>query len=190
MAQIIRYMEEMKNTPPFEYAGGRIPNDAGPKDSIKIKDKAVVARAANSKVIGEVMTWAWSTPRGKPVFNFVSEGRDFSSSDRVVIPATGFYEYTAPQNPKVKLKDRHLFTMRKSEWFWIAGIVKNECFATLTTAPGPDIEPYHDRQIVTLAPSDAMDWLSLTGQKKVVLSPPPKGTFSIKTLRRDGKLLG
>ena len=28
-----------------------------------------------------------------------------------LIPATGFYEYTAPEKPKVKLKDRHLFTI-------------------------------------------------------------------------------
>lgn len=99
----------------------------------------------------------------------MSEGRDFSKSDRVLIPATGFYEYTAPANKKVKLKDQHFFTLRGREWFWIAGIVKENCFAMLTTEPGPDIKPYHDRQICLLAPEAGMDWLRLSRPEKDLL---------------------
>ena len=42
MARIIAYMEEMKDVPPFEYMEGRIPNDIGPKKSIRIRDTSIV----------------------------------------------------------------------------------------------------------------------------------------------------
>jgi hypothetical protein len=28
--------------------------------------------------------------------------------------------------------------MKGEQWFWIAGIVKNDCFTLLTTAPGEE----------------------------------------------------
>lgn len=175
-----------KSLPLFEWTGGRIPNDLDPKDSIKIRDSALVVRHANDKLVGAMTTWAWPARNGKPVFNFVSEGRDFSDSDRVLILATGFYEYTAPENPKVKLKDRHLFTMAGEDWFWIAGIVRDAAFTMLTTAPGPDVKPYHDRQIVVLRPLEGLAWLDLSAPQDELLRAPPKGALEVRTLRKDG----
>jgi putative SOS response-associated peptidase YedK len=97
---------------------------------------------------------------GKPVFNFVSEGRSFADSDRALILATGFYEYTAPKDAKARLKDQHFFELKGSEWFWIAGLVKHDCFTMLTAEPGPDMKPYHDRQICVLRPEEGLHWLS------------------------------
>lgn len=151
--------------PPFAWESGRTPNDISPQPSIRIRDTAVIVRLRSGEMVGDVATWAWLAPTGKPVFNFVSERRDFGSSDRVLIPATGFYEHTAPRAPKVKLKDRHRFTMTAEPWFWIAGIVRDACFTMLTTAPGPDVAPYHDRQIVTLAPAAGVGWLSQFGAR-------------------------
>lgn len=131
-------------------------------------------------------TWAWPGPGGKPLFNFRADGRDFSANDRVLILATGFYEYTAAADPKVKLKDRHLFTMRGQDWFWIAGIVKQGCFTMLTLPPGPDVEPYHDRQIATLAPRAGLDWLTQSRPQGELLATPAGGTFDVETLRKDG----
>jgi putative SOS response-associated peptidase YedK len=133
-----------------------------------------------------MMTWAWKGPGGKPVFNFKSDGRDFSKSDRLLILATGFYEYTAPANPKVKLKDQHFFTLAGHDWFWIAGIEKQGCFTMLTTNPGPDVKPYHDRQICVLEPKDGPAWLNLTVPEAQLLRPLPLGSLRVKTLRRDG----
>jgi putative SOS response-associated peptidase YedK len=48
------------------------------------------------------------TLRGKPVFHFVSEHRKFTDTERCLILATGFYEYTDPKKPTVKLKDSAL----------------------------------------------------------------------------------
>jgi putative SOS response-associated peptidase YedK len=134
-----------------------------------------------------MMTWAWKTPQGKPVFNFVSEKRDFSESDRCLILATGFYEYTAPKKAKTKLKDQHFFTMKDQEWFWIAGVIKHDAFTMLTTAPGPDIAPYHDRQVCILPPGHGITWLDLSKSEKELLAPAPRGTLLVQTLRRDGQ---
>jgi putative SOS response-associated peptidase YedK len=186
MGRVIRLMEEMKDIPPFEYTKGRIPNDIAPKASIKIRDKGIVVGLSGDTLMGRSMTWAWAGPHGKPVFNFVSEKRDFSKSDRVIIPATGFYEYTQPEEPKVKLKDRHIFTMKGEEFFWIAGIVKDDCFAMLTTAPGGDIAPYHDRQICVIPAAEGADWLTLSRLTKELLAPLPAGSLDIRTVRKNG----
>jgi putative SOS response-associated peptidase YedK len=184
--RVIRLMKEMENIPPFGWEAGRIPNDAGPTPHVKITEKGLIARLKGDHLIGSMTTWAWKTPTGKPVFNFVSENRDFSKTERCLILATGFYEYTAPEKPKVKLKDQHLFTMRGEEWFWIAGIVKHNAFAMLTTEPGPDMEPYHDRQIVVLRPEQGMEWLRLSRPEAEILAVPPKKTLMHRQTRKNG----
>lgn len=165
-------------------------SNLGPQPSIRIRDSAFVVRLADGMLEGAVLTWAWPGPRGAPVFNFRSEGRDFSRSDRVLVLADGFFEYTAPRAAGVKLKDRHLFTRAGEDWFWIAGLVRDGCFSLLTTAPGPDIAPYHDRQIVTFAPQAGMDWLTLSRPQRELLAPTPAGGLVARTLRRDGVEMG
>lgn len=177
---------DRRGLPLFKWQDGMIPNMLDAQPSIRIRDSAFIVRAAGEGLEGSMTTWAWPGPNGAPVFNFRSEGRDFSRSDRVLILADGFFEYTAPKAAGVKLKDRHLFTMAGQEWFWIAGIVKDGCFTMLTTAPGPDIADYHDRQIVTLAPEVGLDWLRLTRPERELLRPSPAGTLTARTLRRDG----
>ena len=185
MGRVIAAMKEMKNIPPFSYVGGRIPNDAAPTPHIRIRDKGLIVRLRDDRLEGEMMTWSWFQGK-RPVFNFVSEDRDFSNTDRCLILATSFYEYTAPEQtkPKVKLQDQHQFLRKGQEWFWIAGIVKLECFAMLTVAPGPDIAPYHDRQIVVLHAAKAMLWLA--DGATTSLRALPKGSFEHRLLRKNG----
>ena len=185
--RVIKAMEEMKHVPPFSYTGGRIPNDAAPMPHIKIRDKGLIVRLREDRLEGEMMTWAWLQGK-RPVFNFVSEGRDFSKTDRCLILATSFYEYTAPdqQKPKVKLQDQHQFLLKGQEWFWIAGIVKNDCFAMLTVDPGPDIAPYHDRQIVVLPPDKGMPWLELSRPESDILKALPRASLEHHLLRKNG----
>lgn len=172
--------------PPFGWEDGLIPNNLGAQPSIRIRDTAMVVRLRGRGLEGAMTTWAWLGPRGAPVFNFRSEGRDFGPSDRVLVLADGFYEYTAPAAKGVKLKDRHLFTLAGEDWFWIAGIVKEGCFSLLTTGPGPDVAPFHDRQIVTFGLEAGMDWLTLDRPERDLLRPGPAGTLAVRTLRRDG----
>jgi len=174
---------DRRGLPLFKWKDGLVPNQ-GAQPSIRIRDNAFVVRLTDGMLEGAMVTWAWPGPRGAPVFNFRSEGRDFSRNDRVLILADGFFEYTQPKAPGVKLKDRHLFTMSFQEWFWIAGIVKEGCFTMLTTEPGPDLAGYHDRQIATFTPEAGMEWLGAPSPS--LLRPPPAGTFQVRTLRKDG----
>ena len=103
--------------PVFSWRDGLTPNDLDGKASVRIGDTAPIMRLGADGLVGEMATWAWKGAHGKPVFNFVSEGRDFSRSDRVLVLADGFYEFTAPAAPKVKLKDKHLFELAGAPWF-------------------------------------------------------------------------
>jgi putative SOS response-associated peptidase YedK len=173
---------DRRGLPLFKWKDGLIANiDAQP--AIRIRDSAFVVRGDDRGLEGTMMTWAWPGPRGAPVFNFRSEGRDFSRSERVLVLADGFVEYTHPAAAGVMLKDRHLFTMVGQQWFWIAGVVREGCFSLLTMAPGPDLAGYHDRQIVTFAPEAGMDWLT---RSAIPQRPPLAGSFAARTLRRDG----
>lgn len=175
-----------RGLPSFRWQGHQIPNDLTGKESVRINDLAPIARLHDGELVGSMMKWAWRAPRGKPVFNFVSEKRDFSRSERVLVFADGFYEFTAPAT-KVKLKDKHLFTLKGEPWFWIAAVVQEGCFALLTTAPGPDIAPYHDRQIVTLPAAAGLEWLTLSRRQDEILRAPPAGSLQVTTIRRDGQ---
>lgn len=150
-----------------------------PRPEIKMTEAAPIVRHVGDQAVASMTQWAWRAPSGKPVFNFVTEGRDFSMTDRVLIPADAFYEFTDPQ-PGQKRKTRWKFTMPESPLFWIAGIVKQGCWTMLTTEPGPDIAPYHDRQIVVLSGEQGRDWLDLTRPEAEILRPAPAGTLAVE----------
>ena len=175
--------------PPLRWAGQQIPNDLAGTASVRIGDVAPVFRLQDDALIGTMTPWAWKTPKGKPVFNFVSEGRDFSRSDRVLVFADGFYEFTEPAAAGVRLKDKHLFTLSGEPWFWIAGVVRDGAFTLLTLAPGPDLAPYHDRQVAVLPPREGLDWLTLARPAPDILRTPPAGSLEVATVRKDGRSL-
>jgi putative SOS response-associated peptidase YedK len=149
-----------------------------PRPEIKMTEVAPIVRHIDDQAVVSMTKWAWPGPKG-PVFNFRSDDRDFSNSDRVLIPADAFYEFTAPQ-PGQKRKTRWKFTMVDNPLFWIAGIVKNDCWTMLTTEPGPDIKPYHDRQIVLLSAEQGRDWLDLTRPQPEILAPAATGTLNVE----------
>jgi putative SOS response-associated peptidase YedK len=167
---------------PLRFAGGAAPNYP-PYDDIRVSQTAPIVRGSSAGVELSITPWAWKSASGKPVFNFRSEGRSFAKSDRCLIPADGFYEFTAPADPKSKRKDKHLFTLKGEPWFWIAGLVKEEAFTMLTTAPGPDIAPYHDRQIVVLPPQAGVAWLDLSRSELELLKPLPAGALEHAQVR-------
>lgn len=158
------------------FPGGK-PN-IEPREDIRIGDTAPVVRRSGGGVALEMMKWAWKGPQGRPVFNFRSDDRSFGSSLRCVVPADGFYEFTDAL-PGEKRKTKWLFTLKGGAAFWIAGIIRDGAFALLTTVPGPDIEPYHDRQIVLLEPGRALEWLDLTTPQEQLLQPLPAGRLAV-----------
>jgi putative SOS response-associated peptidase YedK len=74
--------------------------------------------------------------------------------------------------------------MKDEDWFGIAGLwrsnpVVGEAFTMLTTEPGADVAPYHNRQIVVLPPSAFESWLDPAVSAKEVLKPLPAGRWSV-----------
>lgn len=179
-------------------------------DSIRITDPGLILRASGAEPgAAEAVTrrWSWPGAHGKPVYNFRSDGREFenkATSGRCLIPADGFYEYTdapeveagaadlfgavaarpAKKPPKAKFE----FSIPGFDWFCIAGLWRTdpaagEAFTMLTCEPGPDIAPYHDRQIVLLTPPDYVRWLSGAAPAAELCRPLPAGTLAVKRVR-------
>jgi len=163
-----------------------IPN-MEPRPDIKITDTAPVVRAASGAGDdGHLIQrrWSWPGPTGKPVYNFRSEGRQFDVG-RCLIIADGYYEFTTPDDPKKKRKDKWLFTKTGEDWFCIAGIIRpagkfGEAFTMLTTEPGPDTAPYHSRQIVVLDRADWARWLDPSVPATELTRPLPKDSLSVE----------
>ena len=155
-----------------------------PRD-VRITERAAILRAAGDEDIDLVeRRWSWPGPRGAPVFNFRGEGRRFDPADRCVILTDGFYEFTAPEDPKAKKKRRWLFTWPEHDWFGIAGICRTdptvgEAFTMLTCEPGADVAPYHNRQVVLLSPRDCMAWLDPGSSAQDFVKPLPAGSLNV-----------
>jgi putative SOS response-associated peptidase YedK len=149
---------------------------------IHITDRAPVVRwnADHAELV--VRRWSWPSPNGKPVFNMRSDGREFPK-DRCLVPLDGFYEYTKPDDPAQKRKTCWLFRPTGQE-FAIAGLLRSnpevgEAFTLLTTTPGPDVAPYHNRQIALLRPGEWRAWLDGSARSLDMLHPTAAGELDV-----------
>ena len=182
VASIVEDFQDLKIK--ISFSDG-VPNVA-PRADIKITEVAPIVRTIEGhRGAGDLVQrrWSWPGPNKKPVYNFRSDGREFTSG-RCLILADGFYEFTTPEDPKKKRKDKWLFTKVGEPWFCIAGIWRSspdvgEAFTMLTMEPGPDIQPYHDRQIALLDRKDWVDWLDPDVPAKSILKPLPAGSLSV-----------
>jgi len=151
---------------------------------IAITDPGPIVRAGGNGAFDLVVRrWSWPAPGGKPVFNFRSDGREFSSG-RCLVIADSFFEFTKPDDPKAKRKHKWRFSLTNSEQFAIAGLWRTnahigEAFTMLTTEPGVDIKPYHNRQIVVLRPDDFSRWLDPQIPAAELCSPLPAGSLKV-----------
>jgi len=163
------------------------PNVAARED-IKITDTApIVIGVEGRRGVGALVNrrWSWPGPGGgKPVYNYRAEGREFASK-RCLILADGFYEFTKAEDPKQKRQNKWLFTLRDHEWFAIAGIWRRhetagEAFTMLTLDAGPDVAPYHHRQIIPLPRDRWADWLDPGVPAPEVLGVLPAGSLEVR----------
>ena len=152
---------------------------------VRITDRAPVVRFDKDRGTAELVErrWSWPGPGGKPVFNMRSDGRDFSK-DRCLVLADGFYEYTKPVDPERKRKDCWLFRPAKGTDYAIAGLLRpstdvGEAFTLLTVPPGPDVAPYHNRQIALLRPDQWRSWLDGSAHSLDLLAPTPAGSLDV-----------
>ena len=159
-----------------------------PRDDIWPTDPAPIIRRREDGVELVQLRWGFppSRPKGPPIINFRSEGRRFPTG-RCLVPASHFFEFTGKKSPKTKWK----FTRPGEEWFCFAGLWRpmpegGEAFTLLTTDPGPDIAPIHNRQAVVLEPADWLAWLELTRPEAELLRPLPAGGLAVEQVRKTG----
>ena len=132
-----------------------------------------------------------------------------SEAGRCLIPVDAFFEFTDPKPanlgvaPKRARKDKWRFTQADQSgspqsttlrggdaWFCIAGWWRTEpalgdgtareAFTMLTCEPGPDIAPYHHRQIVLPPRHQWAGWLDGSLAAAEVCRPTPAGTLMVK----------
>jgi putative SOS response-associated peptidase YedK len=177
VAQLFREMQM-----PLRFPEG-IPN-LEPRE-IAITDPGPIVRAADGEEFDLVVRrWSWPGPGGKPVFNFRSDGREFGSG-RCLIVADGFFEFTKADDPKAKRKHKWRFTLNGAETFGIAGLWRTdptvgEAWTMLTAEPGPDVKPFHSRQIVVLPPGEFRRWLDVSIPAAEVCKPLPAGSLTVE----------
>ena len=158
------------------------PNMA-PLDGFRITDQTTIIRGGPDRAELVTRRWSWPGAGGKPVYNFRSDGRTLVEG-RCLVPVDAFYEFTAPADPAQKRKDKWAFRLHGHEWFCIAGLWRNdptvgEAFTMLTCPPGPDIAPYHGRQVVVLGRDDWGRWLDPAVPSGELCRPLPAGSLTV-----------
>ncbi len=163
---------------------GSAPN-LEPLDAVRPTDSAPVVRAYEDGVELTAMRWGFiaDRPKAAPIINFRSEGRRFAQG-RCLVPANGFCEFTGKAYPKTRWR----FTLTGEPWLCMAGLWRRQetpqgpadRFTLLTTAPGPDMAPYHDRQVVVLPREHWAAWLSGQGSEAELLVGLPKDSLSVE----------
>jgi putative SOS response-associated peptidase YedK len=155
-------------------------------DDIRIGNDGPILTLNDDKALITSATFGFPPKgRGGPVFNFRSEGRHFGESRRCVVPASAFFEFKGQKSPKAKYR----FALRDAPFLGIAGLWRESdgnrppSFTMLTTQPGPDIAPYHDRQVVVLRPENWESWLRLSRAEAELLKPLPEGSLSVEQVR-------
>jgi putative SOS response-associated peptidase YedK len=156
-----------------------------PRDDIRPTDKAPIFRRHSEGIELAEVRWGFaSPPKRPPVINFKSEGRRFTKG-RCLVPASHFYEFTGTKYPKSKWK----FTKAGEDWFCFAGLWREavgdtpEAFTLLTTVPGPDVAPIHNRQMVILERKDRTAWLDLTKPEAELLQPLAARSLNVEQVR-------
>ena len=158
-----------------------LPNMA-PLNGFRITESTVIIRAADEGAELVTRRWSWPGAGGKPVYNYRSDGRDLRQG-RCLIPVDAFYEFTAPDDPKAKRKIKWAFRLNDHSWFCIAGLWRRdpavgEAFTRLTCPPGPDIAPYHSRQVVVLGRDHWAGWLDPAASSAEFTRPLAEGSLS------------
>ena len=157
-----------------------------PRADIWPTDIAPVIRQVEDGIEFAQLRWGFppARPKGAPIINFRSEGRRFPKG-RCLVPASHFFEFTGSKSPKSKWK----FTKAGEEWFCLAGLWRpmpdgaGDVFTLLTTEPGPDVAPIHNRQVIVLERSDWQAWLCRERPEAELLRPLPPGSLVVEQVR-------
>jgi putative SOS response-associated peptidase YedK len=132
------------------------------------------------------MRFSWLLPTRAPMFNIRSDNPQLGKLARALVPASAFFEFSGAKPPKSK----HRVTFNGAPFMALAAAWKpakgNEpaSFAMVTVDPGPDILPYHPRQMAVLPPADWKRWIYDQAPMADLLRPLPAGSLTVTTIRK------
>jgi putative SOS response-associated peptidase YedK len=154
-------------------------------------------------LVVEEMQWGWQpkwsktllinaqseTVLAKPTFKKCVTSADNKIGGRCLIPADGFYEWTATKQPI-------MFTKPNEEPFCFAGLwletittadtdTREKAFIILTTTPNETVAQFHTRMPLIVRASDYGWWLDPGERYQGVLATPDKGELQSVAVRRE-----
>lgn len=110
--------------------------------------------------------------------------RDALKRRRCLAPADGFYEWTGAKGAKTRWLfepvDESVFCFAGVWELWVGPDGPLESFSILTTAPGEDARPYHDRQPVVLPLASWAAWLDLKADPTPLFTAQPAGFLKVR----------
>src|SRR4051812_14540857 len=59
LGRVLRLMSEIDDAGSPFWANDQIPNDAGPAQHIRIRDRGLIARLSGQKLVAEMLPWSW-----------------------------------------------------------------------------------------------------------------------------------
>ncbi|HZL20086.1 MAG TPA: SOS response-associated peptidase [Polyangia bacterium] len=204
LAPVSRLVDEFSQVRiPLVFRDGAVPN-LEPREHIRPTDSAPIIRpldAADPSAGVEMVDARWwlipffhkkAVKEWKPMCTnaraetVATTGtfREPFKRRRCLVPATHFFEWTGERGAKVMWR----FTKANSETFCFPGLWDRahtadgaiESFTIVTCAPGPDCEPYHNRQPVILEPEQWAWWLDLTTDPTPLMCAGPPGVIAVE----------
>lgn len=171
-----------------------LPNLA-PVDEVKPTDVSPVVGGTAGSARLAMLKFGFPPPRPKarPVVNLRAEGRVFDNRERTgrcLVPVSGFYEFTGDRYPKT----RWVFRDAEAPFLALAGIWRageageGAAFALLTTEPGPDVAPYHNRGVIPVLSERWAEWLFADPFPADVIAPPAAGRMTVAAFPRPPKI--
>jgi putative SOS response-associated peptidase YedK len=143
-----------------------------PQQTITVVMQTGVERVADGMTWGLVPFWAKGPQSSQPLINARAESlgakpvfRRSLQSQRCLIPADGFFEWTGPANRRQPV----YFHLRGQELFAFAGIwalgqdgpgQNQRTCALITVPPNSLVAPVHNRMPAILRPEDESLWLN------------------------------
>ncbi len=204
LAPVSRLAEEFSQVrPPLVVKDGAIPN-VEPREHIRPTDPAPIIRPLDptDPFVGVEMVDArwWLIPffHRKSVKDWkpmctnaraetlatAATFREAFKHRRCLVPATHFFEWTGPKGAKEMWR----FTKADSDIFCFPGLWdvaettdgRIESFTIVTTAPGPDCAPYHNRQPVILERDQWAIWLDTDADHEPFLKAGMEGVIAVE----------
>lgn len=133
------------------------------------------------------LRWGLPPSSAKPGRSSILDQKDgvLPESRRCIVPASHFFEFTETKSSK----EKYQFTPTYESWFFFAGPWQpasgreEGSFTPLTTTPGPEVAPTHNRQMLLLRRDRSKAALDLTAPEAEPLAPLPSGCLAVKRVR-------